>query len=68
MKLARYPELYDSYLVRAVPDHGVGLSGAGLPISEQTAVVTFPSIGKNLEADLLKNLPLIGILVTIGAE
>jgi hypothetical protein len=68
MKLVQYPELCYSYLVRTVPDHGVGLSGAGLSVSEETAVVTLPGIGENLEADFFEDLPLISVLVTIGSE
>jgi hypothetical protein len=68
MKLVQYPGLCYSYLVSTVTDHGVGLSGTGLSVSKETAVVTLPGIGENLEADFFEDLPLISVLVTIGAE
>ena len=67
MKLERYPELHNKYLVRTITHHRIWFSRSCLTICKETAVVTFPSIGQNLHTDFLKDFSLICVLFVIGA-
>ena len=67
MKLERYPELHNQYLVRTITHHRIWFSRSCLTICKETAVVTFPSIRQNLHTDFLEDFSLICVLFVIGA-
>lgn len=54
-------------LVGTIADHGVALTGAGLSISKQAAVITLPSIVKNFYTNGFKDDLLVCVLLTVGS-